>query len=174
MGRRYFCDYCDRSFQDNLHNRKKHLNGVQHQRSKKAWFDAFRDASEVLAEEQTKKVCRRFIQCGQCDFGPGCRFSHLTVEELEALKGQVEVILFLNHLHTNCRQAGHLYVSCLLHSTPPQNGMNHLAWNGAETGRRSEKELLQYSVSSFTTGTLHIFLCLAFGKTEVSRGALMD
>ncbi|KAE8634068.1 hypothetical protein XENTR_v10002192 [Xenopus tropicalis] len=90
MGRRYFCDYCDRSFQDNLHNRKKHLNGVQHQRSKKAWFDAFRDASEVLAEEQTKKVCRRFIQCGQCDFGPGCRFSHLTVEELEALKGQVE------------------------------------------------------------------------------------
>ncbi|KAM8962127.1 zinc finger matrin-type protein 5 [Pelodytes ibericus] len=90
MGRRYFCDYCDRSFQDNLHNRKKHLNGVQHQRSKKAWFDLFRDAAEVLAEEQTKKPCRRFLQSGQCDFGPGCRFSHMSVQDLEALKAHVE------------------------------------------------------------------------------------
>ncbi|XP_053324549.1 zinc finger matrin-type protein 5 isoform X2 [Spea bombifrons] len=90
MGRRYFCDYCDRSFQDNLHNRKKHLNGVQHQRSKKAWYDFFRDASEVLAEEQTKKPCRRYLQSGQCDFGPGCRFSHMTVEDLDDLKAQVE------------------------------------------------------------------------------------
>ncbi|CAB1352879.1 unnamed protein product [Coregonus sp. 'balchen'] len=40
MGERY---YCDRSFQDNMHNRKKHLYGVQHYRSKKAWFDHFRD-----------------------------------------------------------------------------------------------------------------------------------
>lgn len=42
MGKRYYCDYCDRSFQDNMHNRKKHLNGVQHHRAKKAWFDHFR------------------------------------------------------------------------------------------------------------------------------------
>nr|XP_025045509.1 zinc finger matrin-type protein 5 [Pelodiscus sinensis] len=45
MGKRYFCDYCDRSFQDNLHNRKKHLNGVQHLRAKKAWYDLFRGES---------------------------------------------------------------------------------------------------------------------------------
>ncbi|XP_063313162.1 zinc finger matrin-type protein 5 isoform X1 [Pelobates fuscus] len=90
MGRRYLCDYCDRSFQDNLHNRKKHLNGVQHQRCKKAWYDLYRDASEILAEEQTKKLCRRFIQSGQCDFGPGCRFSHMSVQELDALKAHVE------------------------------------------------------------------------------------
>lgn len=42
MGKRYYCDYCDRSFQDNMHNRKKHLNGVQHHRAKKAWFDHFK------------------------------------------------------------------------------------------------------------------------------------
>lgn len=42
MGKRYYCDYCDRSFQDNMHNRKKHLNGVQHHRAKKAWFDYFK------------------------------------------------------------------------------------------------------------------------------------
>ncbi|KAM9329688.1 zinc finger matrin-type protein 5 [Gastrophryne carolinensis] len=90
MGRRYFCDYCDRSFQDNLHNRKKHLNGVLHQRGKKAWYDLFRDSSEILTEEETKKSCRRFLQTGQCDFGPSCRFSHMTAQDLDALKFQVE------------------------------------------------------------------------------------
>ncbi|KAL6082021.1 hypothetical protein STEG23_021620 [Scotinomys teguina] len=42
MGKRYFCDYCDRSFQDNLHNRKKHLSGLQHLKAKKVWYDMFR------------------------------------------------------------------------------------------------------------------------------------
>ncbi|XP_073527741.1 zinc finger matrin-type protein 5 [Phyllobates terribilis] len=90
MGRRYFCDYCDRSFQDNLHNRKKHLNGVQHQRSKKAWYDVFRDASQILAEEETKKLCRRFLQTGLCDFGPSCHFSHMTAQDLDELKSHAE------------------------------------------------------------------------------------
>ncbi|XP_050779825.1 zinc finger matrin-type protein 5 isoform X1 [Gopherus flavomarginatus] len=91
MGKRYFCDYCDRSFQDNLHNRKKHLNGVQHLRAKKAWYDLFRDAAAVLLEEQSKKPCRKFLQTGQCDFGFNCRFSHMTEEDLEKLNAQVQV-----------------------------------------------------------------------------------
>lgn len=49
MGKRYFCDYCDRSFQDNLHNRKKHLNGLQHLKAKKAWYDMFRGGCRWLA-----------------------------------------------------------------------------------------------------------------------------
>ncbi|XP_040432759.1 zinc finger matrin-type protein 5 isoform X3 [Anser cygnoides] len=65
MGKRYFCDYCDRSFQDNLHNRKKHLNGVQHLRAKRAWYDLFRDAAAILQEEQSKKPCRKFLQTGE-------------------------------------------------------------------------------------------------------------
>ncbi|KAF3702044.1 Zinc finger matrin-type protein 5 U11/U12 small nuclear ribonucleoprotein 20 kDa protein [Channa argus] len=90
MGKRYYCDYCDRSFQDNMHNRKKHLNGVQHHRAKKAWFDYFRDAAAILYDEQTKKPCRKFLQKGICDFGPNCRFSHMCEEELFNLKRQVE------------------------------------------------------------------------------------
>uniref|UniRef100_A0A8C2F9T9 Zinc finger matrin-type protein 5 n=1 Tax=Cyprinus carpio TaxID=7962 RepID=A0A8C2F9T9_CYPCA len=70
MGKIYYCDYCDRSFQDNLHNRKKHLNGVQHHRVKKTWFDNFRDAATVLNEERTKEPCRNFLQTGRkCDRG---------------------------------------------------------------------------------------------------------
>nr|XP_046230171.1 zinc finger matrin-type protein 5 [Scatophagus argus] len=90
MGKRYYCDYCDRSFQDNMHNRKKHLNGVQHHRAKKAWFDNFRDSSAILNDEKTKKPCRKFLQKGFCDFGPNCRFSHMSEEDLFYLKRQVE------------------------------------------------------------------------------------
>uniref|UniRef100_A0A8P4K7S9 Zinc finger matrin-type protein 5 n=1 Tax=Dicentrarchus labrax TaxID=13489 RepID=A0A8P4K7S9_DICLA len=95
MGRRYYCDYCDRSFQDNMHNRKKHLNGVQHHRAKKAWFDHFRDSSAILHDEQTKKPCRKFLQKGICDFGPNCRFSHMSEEDLFNLKRQVEAWLMV-------------------------------------------------------------------------------
>ncbi|XP_029423202.1 zinc finger matrin-type protein 5 isoform X2 [Nannospalax galili] len=61
MGKRYFCDYCDRSFQDNLHNRKKHLNGLQHLKAKKVWYDMFRDAAAILLDEQNKRPCRKFL-----------------------------------------------------------------------------------------------------------------
>lgn len=90
MGKRYYCDYCDRSFQDNMHNRKKHLNGVQHHRAKKAWYDHFRDSSAILYDEQAKKACRKFLQKGICDFGPNCRFSHMSEEDMDNLKRQIE------------------------------------------------------------------------------------
>ncbi|KAM6903097.1 zinc finger matrin-type protein 5 [Xenentodon cancila] len=90
MGKRYYCDYCDRSFQDNMHNRKKHLNGVQHHRAKKSWFDQFRDPAAVLYDEQAKKPCRKFLQKGICDFGPNCRFSHMSEEEQLNLMRQLE------------------------------------------------------------------------------------
>ncbi|XP_038152767.1 zinc finger matrin-type protein 5 [Cyprinodon tularosa] len=90
MGKRYYCDYCDRSFQDNMHNRKKHLNGVQHHRAKKAWFDQFRDSAAILHDEQIKKPCRKFLQKGICDFGPNCRFSHMSEEHLYNLKRRME------------------------------------------------------------------------------------
>ncbi|GCC32171.1 zinc finger matrin-type protein 5 isoform X1 [Chiloscyllium punctatum] len=90
MGKTYFCDYCGRSFQDNLHNRKKHLQGVQHQRAKKFWFDCFRDSATILAEELAKKPCRKFLQSGQCDFGVNCKFSHMTDDDVQKLRQSVE------------------------------------------------------------------------------------
>lgn len=73
-----------------MHNRKKHLNGVQHHRAKKAWFDHFRDSSAILRDEQSKKPCRKFLQKGICDFGPNCRFSHMSEGDLFHLQRQVE------------------------------------------------------------------------------------
>ncbi|XP_060768648.1 zinc finger matrin-type protein 5 isoform X3 [Neoarius graeffei] len=89
MGKRYHCDYCDRSFQDTLHNRKKHLNGVQHHRAKKAWFDSFRDAVAVLQDERAKQGCRKFLQTGQCVFGPSCRYSHMSEQDMKNLEQNI-------------------------------------------------------------------------------------
>ncbi|XP_051552211.1 zinc finger matrin-type protein 5 [Myxocyprinus asiaticus] len=90
MGKRYYCDYCDRSFQDTLHNRKRHLNGLQHHRAKKAWFDNFRDAVTVLNEERSKEPCRTFLQKGQCVFGASCRFSHMSERHMKMLEQKID------------------------------------------------------------------------------------
>ncbi|XP_035639109.1 zinc finger matrin-type protein 5-like [Oncorhynchus keta] len=94
MGKRYDCD---RPFQDNVHNRKKHMYGVQHHRSKtKAWFDHFRGKKchiprvSLSSDERTKKPCRRFLKTGQCVFGNNCRFSHMSENEMENLRMQNE------------------------------------------------------------------------------------
>ncbi|XP_017315814.1 zinc finger matrin-type protein 5 isoform X2 [Ictalurus punctatus] len=89
MGKRYHCDYCARSFQDTLHNRKKHLNGVQHHRAKKAWFDNFRDAAAILQDERAKQGCRKFLQTGQCVFGPSCRYSHMSEQDIKDLEQHI-------------------------------------------------------------------------------------
>lgn len=41
MGRRYYCDYCDVSFPDSKEGRKKHNDGLIHQRTKEAHFRQF-------------------------------------------------------------------------------------------------------------------------------------
>uniref|UniRef100_A0A8B9DP21 Zinc finger matrin-type protein 5 n=1 Tax=Anser cygnoides TaxID=8845 RepID=A0A8B9DP21_ANSCY len=155
MGKRYFCDYCDRSFQDNLHNRKKHLNGVQHLRAKRAWYDLFRDAAAILQEEQSKKPCRKFLQTGQCDFGSNCRFSHMTEQDLEKLSAQVQAPCLRNQCPSSTRRAGRRRRSCPRPCRPPRPGGGRcpLTCSGAEapcwgwTSPSPEKgsELLTYA-----------------------------
>lgn len=53
MGKRYYCDYCDRSFIDDLEARKKHLNGSMHMRLRKEHYDSFRG----------KLLCVRYNTC---------------------------------------------------------------------------------------------------------------
>uniref|UniRef100_A0A674ER12 Zinc finger, matrin-type 5 n=1 Tax=Salmo trutta TaxID=8032 RepID=A0A674ER12_SALTR len=69
--------------------RKKHLYGVQHHRSKKAWFDNFRGKSFHFPEFMCKP-CRKFLQTGQCVFGNNCRFSHMSERDMENLRMQIE------------------------------------------------------------------------------------
>ncbi|GAB1603776.1 zinc finger matrin-type protein 5-like [Argonauta hians] len=89
MGKRYFCDFCEKSFADLPNNRKKHINGGLHQRMRKQHYDAFRDAESILAEDSQKIPCKQLLRTGNCNFGPTCRFSHLTTES--RLKLEMEI-----------------------------------------------------------------------------------
>eukprot|EP00112_Aurelia_sp_Birch-Aquarium-sp1_P013538 Seg2875.6 transcript_id=Seg2875.6/GoldUCD/mRNA.D3Y31 product="Zinc finger matrin-type protein 5" protein_id=Seg2875.6/GoldUCD/D3Y31 len=78
MGRRYFCEYCDRAFADTPPSRKRHIKSLQHQRLKKLHYDSFKDAATLLAEEAQKAPCKKFFQTGECKFGDNCKFSHVS------------------------------------------------------------------------------------------------
>ncbi|CAG8465037.1 6282_t:CDS:1 [Ambispora gerdemannii] len=77
MVRKYYCDYCDRSFPDNAGARKKHLDGAQHQLAVKLHYDSFRNPVELLLENVKRPACRKFQDTGYCQFGLSCRYSHV-------------------------------------------------------------------------------------------------
>ncbi|XP_073986371.1 zinc finger matrin-type protein 5 [Rhodnius prolixus] len=89
MGRRYYCEYCDRGFTDVVDSRKKHLNGISHQRLKKIYYCKVRDLKTLVAEERQKDSCRRFRNTGSCPFEEACTFTHYTNQELSAFEAQV-------------------------------------------------------------------------------------
>ncbi|ESO12320.1 hypothetical protein HELRODRAFT_146232, partial [Helobdella robusta] len=83
--KRYYCDYCDKSFADNPTNRKNHLSGVQHKIAKQNHYDQFKDPKIILMENFSKKPCHKFQQDGVCRFGEVCKYSHLTSNDIEYL-----------------------------------------------------------------------------------------
>ena len=40
MPKRYYCDYCKKSFPDNPQSRKRHLNGIGHKRNRRMHYDS--------------------------------------------------------------------------------------------------------------------------------------
>lgn len=118
MGKRYYCDYCDRSFVDDIQARKKHLQGSAHIRSYKQHYQKQRgnylyfstyvrirnlvlkdeflpaDLATLIAEEEKKEECYKFINAGFCAFGESCYRSHFTRHELNMFRNQREWIIF--------------------------------------------------------------------------------
>jgi len=41
MGKTYYCDYCDRSFKDDVEARKKHLSSMQHMTNRASHYNMF-------------------------------------------------------------------------------------------------------------------------------------
>ncbi|XP_057671710.1 zinc finger matrin-type protein 5 [Diorhabda carinulata] len=91
MGRRYYCDYCEKSFIDDLEARKKHLQSSNHIKLRNMHYESCRDPETALKEELLKIPCRRFFQ-GGCPFEGICRYTHYSPEELCELRQQVEHI----------------------------------------------------------------------------------
>ncbi|CAH1801479.1 unnamed protein product [Owenia fusiformis] len=89
MGKRYYCELCDKSFAGNLTNRKNHAKGFLHQKLRQEHYNTFKDPSVILTEQLSKKPCRK-IQVGEeCEFGDHCRFSHLTPDRKQQLENLI-------------------------------------------------------------------------------------
>ncbi|KAL6008712.1 hypothetical protein ACLOJK_021938 [Asimina triloba] len=59
---KYYCDYCDKQFQDTPGARKRHLSGIQHQRAKALWYDSVKDPYRIQTDGFGKGVCNRFVR----------------------------------------------------------------------------------------------------------------
>lgn len=68
MGKRYHCDYCGKSFPDNPQSKKNHMNGVYHQRNRKAHYDLFRG-----------NIGTGVKLCNQCMVVRSCKYNLLRV-----------------------------------------------------------------------------------------------
>ncbi|KAF5739916.1 hypothetical protein HS088_TW12G01130 [Tripterygium wilfordii] len=81
---KYYCDYCDKEFQDNPVSRRRHLQSSLHLKAKALWYDSFKftdsnqsfptnDGSSVFV---SKGVCNRFFKTGYCPYGDSCKYWH--------------------------------------------------------------------------------------------------
>lgn len=57
MVKRYYCDYCNKSFQDNIQSRRRHLKGISHQRNRRLHYDAvMREQSAIQQQSQSASI----------------------------------------------------------------------------------------------------------------------
>ncbi|XP_058815031.1 zinc finger matrin-type protein 5 [Topomyia yanbarensis] len=88
MGRKHYCDYCQKHIQRDPDIVRKHNEGITHLRSKAAHFERFKDPTAILKETLKKKPCRRLFSLEECPFGAACRYSHYRPEEVKKLQQQ--------------------------------------------------------------------------------------
>ena len=48
MSRNYYCDFCEKSFYDDLYSRKKHLASAQHQRARFEYYESFKTTGKSV------------------------------------------------------------------------------------------------------------------------------
>ncbi|XP_039256980.2 zinc finger matrin-type protein 5-like [Styela clava] len=90
MGRRYYCEFCDRAFLDNLNARKKHVVSSTHQQLRKAYYDKFKTKQQKLNDELAKpRICKYYQNSGNCQFGSSCRYRHISDVEIERIKKEI-------------------------------------------------------------------------------------
>ncbi|XP_026484137.1 uncharacterized protein LOC113392074 [Vanessa tameamea] len=85
MGKKYYCDYCDKSMVATQSIIRTHIKGVVHQKLVNEHYQQYKDPETILQEESMKKPCTRFAR-GECQFGGICRYSHYTQEQIMNLR----------------------------------------------------------------------------------------
>ncbi|KAK7269459.1 hypothetical protein RIF29_22185 [Crotalaria pallida] len=73
--RKYYCDYCDKMFQDTPSDRKRHVRGIQHQHAKARWYDSFKIQPQQ-GPLSDAPICFQFVNTGFCRYGNSCKYTH--------------------------------------------------------------------------------------------------
>ncbi len=55
---KYYCDYCEREFNDTMITRKKHMQSKAHKLSVKYWYDSFKGNNHSFSHTLTGIVYR--------------------------------------------------------------------------------------------------------------------
>lgn len=103
MGRKFYCDFCDKRLPSGLIHRKNHQRGQQHVQNQRMYYQQFKggmkisindqtcfylDVREILYEERGKNICHQWTQTGRCSFGENCKYSHRSNGQLMQLNEQ--------------------------------------------------------------------------------------
>ncbi|CAM0880731.1 unnamed protein product [Alopecurus aequalis] len=59
---KYYCDYCDKQFQDTAAARRRHVQGSQHQRARALWYDTVRRQGYLLPSPLLPTHCLRLTR----------------------------------------------------------------------------------------------------------------
>nr|GMD88518.1 zinc finger CCCH domain-containing protein 3 isoform X1 [Ipomoea batatas] len=99
---KYYCDYCDKEFQDTPAARRRHLQGIQHQRAKALWYNSLLNPLVHNDPESFGKgVCNRFVRTGSCQYGESCRYYHPKQNtqnmNLERIRGTISFVFVIMH-----------------------------------------------------------------------------
>ncbi|XP_049882379.1 zinc finger matrin-type protein 5 [Pectinophora gossypiella] len=106
MGKRYYCDYCDKTMAAAPSIVKTHNRGLVHQKLVLEHYQKHKDPETILAEESRKKPCSRFPN-NQCQFGAICRFSHYTRDQIDQLR---EIVAAKERTNNNTVQPAFEYL----------------------------------------------------------------
>uniref|UniRef100_A0A8D8PVA1 Zinc finger matrin-type protein 5 n=1 Tax=Cacopsylla melanoneura TaxID=428564 RepID=A0A8D8PVA1_9HEMI len=85
MGKKYFCEHCEKSMADNYETRRNHLNSANHKLLVKLHYNQYRDYKTLIQEESSKNLCLRSLR-NQCPFGDQCFNTHFTKEQLQNIE----------------------------------------------------------------------------------------
>lgn len=91
MGKRYYCEFCDRFFRDTLAARKSHNESASHVEKRRRHYFDLKPARERLEEVRTKERCLDFYKHGLCRRGEEkCKFVHISKDDYKKLMDEAK------------------------------------------------------------------------------------
>lgn len=76
MGKKYYCEYCDKRFKDDVNIRQKHLNGLAHQTARNDHYAKYKGKIDSIVQDQKcNKQNRLFRTFYRPEGSPGRRIT---------------------------------------------------------------------------------------------------